>query len=75
MTRVKNATGGTSGGDDGGRRPPSFLDLLKGKGKMQKKTSRKRKLSPGAQRALAVAQAAERTERCGRRGGVSIRET
>jgi hypothetical protein len=74
MTRVKNATGG-SGGDDDGRRHPSILELLKGKGKgVQKKTSKKRKLSPGSQRALAVAQAAERTERGGRRAGVTIRE-
>lgn len=78
MTRVKNAPGGSSGGDDDGRHRPSIPELLKGKSKGVQKTKtsvRKRTLSPGDRQALVVARAAERVERGGSRGSVVIRES
>jgi hypothetical protein len=66
--RCKQA-GRRSGDNNDPNRRPSLPALLKGKSlAMKKKTSKRRRLSPPAQHALAVASATERTERggCGR---------
>jgi hypothetical protein len=65
--RCKQA-GRRSGDDNDPNQRPSLPALLKGKSlaTKKKKTSKRRRLSPPAQRALAVASATERIERGGR---------
>jgi hypothetical protein len=76
MARCKNVRGSSSAppGDDGGDRgdsPPRITEVARGKRKIltRKKRSREER---EAEEVLAVAQAADRAEKCGRGSGILI---